>query len=132
MKNIKFVYPFEFIEEETGYFIKSIDIQGVYTKTDEKDYYIAIKMAQEVLGMSIADMIENGEEIPKPSDIKNIKSEYGFLTLITIDINDYIRDNVLVKKTLSIPKWANDLGIRMNLNFSKILTEKILEYTSSK
>ena len=33
----------------------------------------------------------------------------------------------LVKKTLSIPKWANDKGTRLGINFSKVLTESILK-----
>lgn len=30
-----------------------------------------------------------------------------------------------IKKTLTIPKWANDLAVRKGYNFSKILTDAI-------
>ena len=42
-----------------------------------------------------------------------------------VDVEKYIRDTTLVKKTLNIPKWANDLGVRLGINFSKALTDTI-------
>ena len=36
-------------------------------------------------------------------------------------------DNKPVKKTLTIPKWLNDLGIEKKINFSKVLQEALKE-----
>ena len=82
-------------------------------------------MAEEVLGMTLADMLEKGETIPKPSGIKELSCDDGFVTLVMVDVEKYIRDTTLVKKTLNIPKWANDLGVRLGVNFSKALTDTI-------
>ena len=40
---------------------------------------------------------------------------------------ELLKDTNLVKKTLSIPKLANDKGLRLGVNFSKVLTESILK-----
>ena len=36
-------------------------------------------------------------------------------------------DNKLIKKTLTLPKWLNDLGIERKVNFSKLLQEALKE-----
>ena len=125
-KNLNMAFPFIFHKEEDGgYFIECPDIDGVYTGIDEDDIAYGISMAEEVLGMTLADMLEKGETIPKPSGIKELSCDDGFVTLVMVDVEKYIRDTTLVKKTLNIPKWANDLGVRLGINFSKALTDTI-------
>jgi len=58
-------------------------------------------LAEEVLGMTVADLIESGEDIPMPTPIEGIKVENGFVNMITVDVEKYIRDMTLVKKTKS-------------------------------
>ncbi len=121
-------YPFIFHrEDEGGYFIESVDINGAYTGINQDDPALGMLMAQEVLGMTLADMIESGEELPKPTKIDDIDEQNGFVTMIAVNVEDYIRDMSLVKKTLNIPKWANDMGAKMEINFSKVLTDAISE-----
>lgn len=132
-KNLNMAFPFLFHhEEDGGYFIECKDIDGVYTCIDEDDIVCGMKMAEEVLGMTLADMIEKGEIIPKPSPINNLECEDGFVTMIVVDVEKYIRDKTLVIKTLNIPKWANDLGIRLGIDFSKVLTDTISTMAVSK
>ena len=125
-KNLNMAFPFIFHkEDDSGYFIECPDIDGVYTGIDEDDIAYGMSMAEEVLGMTLADMLEKGETIPKPSGIKELSCDDGFVTLVMVDVEKYIRDTTLVKKTLNIPKWANDLGVRLGVNFSKALTDTI-------
>ena len=125
-KNLNMAFPFIFHKEDDGgYFIECPDIDGVYTGIDEDDIAYGMSMAEEVLGMTLADMLEKGEAIPKPSNIKELSCDDGFVTLVMVDGEKYIRDTTLVKKTLNIPKWANDLGVRLGINFSKALTDTI-------
>ena len=125
-RNLNMAFPFIFHKEEAGgYFIECPDIDGVYTGIDEDDIAYGMSMAEEVLGMTLADMLEKGETIPKPSGIKELSCDDGFVTLVMVDVEKYIRDTTLVKKTLNIPKWANDLGVRLGVNFSKALTDTI-------
>ena len=85
-------------------------------------------MAEEVLGFVLSEYVERGIELPEATPIKNVKTKNDeFVTLIKIDLEKFLKDTSLVKKTLSIPKWANDKGTRLGINFSKVLTESILK-----
>lgn len=87
-----------------GYFIDFPDIQGAYTGINETNLSYGIAMAQEVLGMVLADYLENGEKLPTPTPIKQIPvDQQAFTTLISVNVADYLKDKELVKKTLSIP-----------------------------
>ncbi len=102
-------------------------------------------MASEYLGIIVADLIDTQNHVPRPSDINildlkennpfknddDFQLEYdpekSFVTLIYVDINNYLGSQNPVKKTLTIPKWADDLGKKHSLNFSKTLEDAIVE-----
>ena len=50
-------------------------------------------------------------------------------TLVDIDFNRFKAQskNIVVKKTLSIPKYLNELGTNAGINFSQTLTEALKE-----
>ena len=113
-------------EEDGGYFIEFPDIQGAYTGINENDISYGIAMAEEVLGMVLADYIEHGDSLPEPTPINQISIETdSFTTLIRVDVAQYLKDTELIKKTLTIPRWADTLGKRAGINFSVLLTESI-------
>ena len=123
------VYPFVFKKESPKcYFIESVDIKEAYTGINTDDISFGISMAEEVLGLVLSEYVERGIELPKATPIKNVKIKNDeYVTLIRIDLEKFLKDTSLVKKTLSIPKWANDKGTRLGINFSKVLTESILK-----
>ncbi|OTO77402.1 hypothetical protein A5865_001278, partial [Enterococcus sp. 12E11_DIV0728] len=43
-----------------------------------------------------------------------------------VDLSQYLGNNDPIKKTLTIPKWADKLGKDLHLNFSKTLTDAIV------
>lgn len=135
-------YPALFYyNENDGYYVYFPDIEG--SGTQGEDITDAMNMASDYLGIMCADFIETGVELPKISNIKDISLENNFpfsddedfrdyydldksfISLVLVDINEYLQNQELVKKTLSIPKWANDLGNRLGINFSSLLTESI-------
>ncbi|MGG5359294.1 MULTISPECIES: type II toxin-antitoxin system HicB family antitoxin [unclassified Enterococcus] len=125
-------YPAIFHPEEGGgYFIEFPDIQGAYTGINEEDISYGIAMAQEVLGMVLADYMEHEDSFPKPTPINELTYEnHSFATLIRVDVAKYLKDTELIKKTLTIPKWADKLGKRAGINFSVLLTESIANKAS--
>ncbi len=126
MYKLMVAYPFLFHKEKDGgYFIECVDIQGVYTGIDEDDIAYGISMAEEVLGMTLADLIESSEHLPIPSNINALSCDDGFVTMIRVNIEDYLHDTTMVRKSLTIPKWANDFGVRNGINFSKLLTDEL-------
>ncbi|HIB1899787.1 TPA: type II toxin-antitoxin system HicB family antitoxin [Enterococcus faecium] len=129
MNSLRMTYPAIFRREDNGgYFIDFPDIQGAYTGINQDDLGYGVAMAEEVLGMVLSDYVEHGETLPKASNIKDLEVDSNsFATLVSIDLEKYLKDNTLVKKTLTIPQWASDLGNRSGVNFSKLLTEAIVQ-----
>lgn len=136
-------YPalFYYSPEEEGYYICIPDIHGCGTQGDSIND--ALFMASDYLGMMASDVIEDGETLPKPSAINEVSlvddfpfkddeefNDYydfskSFVSLVYVDLLDYLGDRELVEKTVSIPKWSNDLAVKLNLNLSEVLTEAI-------
>ena len=113
------VYPAIFHEED-GYWVEFPDLEGcqTYGSTLEE----TMQLAQEALGLYLATLIENGENIPVPSSIKDISTK-EIASYVAVDINRYIRNNHSVKKTLSIPAWLAKAAEMEHLSLSKILQE---------
>lgn len=122
-------YPAIFTpEEEGGYLIEFPDVQDAYTGIHEEEgVAFGISMAEEVLGLSLAGCIEGDDLTPAPSDINDIiVPAGGFVTMVKIDLEEYLLDGEHVEITLTIPKWVNELGNRCGVNFSKLLTKAII------
>nr|DAV86949.1 MAG TPA: hypothetical protein [Caudoviricetes sp.] len=123
MKNI-YVFPAIFLKEDDGYSVKFPDIDGAFTcgETFEE----ALLMAKDCLELNL-DTIE---EIPKISELDTIKLKKNeYIVMVQADMLSFKKkqDNQLVKKTLSIPKWLNDLGTEKKINFSKLLQEALMK-----
>jgi antitoxin HicB len=118
----KYVYPAIFTEEECGYSVNFPDLESCYTSAENLSD--AIKMAEDVLCLTLYDMEEEGTPIPAATSIKEIKTGNSeFATLIGCDTIEYRKfyDNKAVKKTLTIPSWLNTMAERENVNFSAVL-----------
>ena len=89
--------------------------------TDGETLEEVIENAKDVLKAMLFTMYKNNIEIPKPSRYKAKDEEM----LIYIDIwEEPIKDKAnqqSVKKTLTIPKWLNDLSEEKSINFSSVL-----------
>ncbi|GEE07711.1 UNVERIFIED_CONTAM: type II toxin-antitoxin system HicB family antitoxin [Streptococcus canis] len=142
-------YPALFYYDDTQgetvapYFVTFPDFE--YSATQGEDMADAMAMASEWLGINLADYIENGRDIPKPSDInslslvdnnpfredKNFRLTYdpnkSFISLVMVDVSEYLGSQEPIKKTLTIPRWADTLGRELGLNFSQTLTDAIAD-----
>ncbi|MDN6527120.1 MAG: type II toxin-antitoxin system HicB family antitoxin [Tetragenococcus halophilus] len=128
---------------QAKYFVTFPDFEN--SATQGKNIQDALEMASEYLGIIVADLIDTQNHVPSPSDINildlkendpfknddDFQLEYdpekSFITMIYVDINNYLGSQNPVKKTLTIPKWADDLGKKHSLNFSKTLEDAIVE-----
>ena len=123
MKDI-YIFPAVFLKEEDGYSVSFPDIDGAFTcgKTFEE----ALFMAKDCLELNL----DTVDEIPHVTDIDKIKlNENEYLVMVQADMLNFRKkkDNKPVKKTLTIPKWLNDLGIEKKINFSKVLQDALKE-----
>ena len=122
---MKIVYPACFYKEDDGGFsVQFPDLLGCCTQGD--------KMAEDAALGWLLTSVENNEEIPKASNIKDIKleNENGFVTLLLLDLGSYSQkygSRKSVKKNLTIPFWLNERAEKLNINFSKTLQDALME-----
>lgn len=67
------VYPAIFHEEDEGYWVEFPDLIGCQSSGETIED--AAEMAQEALGLYLASLMEDGTELPKPTDIKDLDQE---------------------------------------------------------
>ena len=126
---MKLVYPAIFYhEKEGGYSVEVPDLLGCVTQGETLEE--TIEMAQDAALGWILTAIEDDEDIPKPSQIEEIKVENNaFKTLLLLDVDQYSEKygtKKSVKKTLTIPEWLNKRAERIGVNFSQVLQESLL------
>ena len=123
----KMFYPAVFHRaEEGGYWITFPDIPECITEGDNMEE--AYNMAVDALGLALTDRIKEKQDLPKASEVDDIKED-GTVVVVQFDLAEYNRkhNNRAVKKTLSIPEWLNEEALTMNINFSQVLQEALLE-----
>lgn len=109
-------------EVEYPYFVEIPAVNGFTEGTSLED---AIKMAEDYIG----SLSLSGKPMPK-SIYTLPKADNGdTVTLVRVDLAKYKRehDNKLVKKTLTIPNYLNELGQEEGINFSAVLTAALKE-----
>lgn len=139
-------YPALFYYDDTDgtgvpYFVTFPDFE--HSGTQGEDMADAMAMASDWLGISLAHYIENGQELPQPSDINTLSlvdddpfkddeelsmtydPSKSFASMVMVNVAEYLGDQEPIKKTLTIPRWADKLGRELGLNFSQTLTEAI-------
>ncbi|MBT9670479.1 type II toxin-antitoxin system HicB family antitoxin [Secundilactobacillus kimchicus] len=103
-----------------------------------------LEKASSYLGTTLANLVEHGKELPEPLEVTALDltrddpfaDDSGFLneadltksfvSLVSVDLKDYLDSDKPIKKTLTIPKWVDAIGKKKKINFSQILTEAIL------
>ncbi|MGD0154331.1 MAG: type II toxin-antitoxin system HicB family antitoxin [Thermacetogeniaceae bacterium] len=126
----KYIFPAVFDPcEEGGYCITFPDLSGIVTEGDTiKESYA---MAKEALELHLWGMEDDDDPIPDPTPPNKIEvPPGGFVSLIEALLPP-IRDkmaNKAINKTLTLPKWLNDLGESRKVNFSHILQDALKNY----
>lgn len=141
-------YPALFYYDDTDganapYFVTFPDFE--HSATQGEDMADAMAMASDWLGINLADYIENGREIPTPTPINTLSlasnnpfqddedidlvydPSKSFISMVMVDVAEYLGSQEPVKKTLTIPRWADTLGRDLGLNFSQTLTDAIAD-----
>ncbi|MDY4078992.1 MAG: type II toxin-antitoxin system HicB family antitoxin [Clostridium sp.] len=117
-----YIYPSIFSFDDDGISVEFPDLEGCFTCGDTTQE--AITNAKEAMGLHLFGMEEDNEIIPAPTDIKNIKIKDNQSIVLIEVYMPIIREainNQSVKKTLTIPRWLNNLAEKNNINFSQLL-----------
>ena len=141
--SMKVIYPVCIFQtkEEYKVFVPDLNTNNTYGKTLEEALY----MAQDLIATYILEDLENVNKnvIPKQSKIEdvNIKDvqKYweiedneiisSFKTLVVVDLDEFAQkwSNKSVRKNLTIPQWLNTKAETLNINFSQVLQEALLQ-----
>lgn len=117
-----YIYPSIFSFDDDGISVEFPDLEGCFTCGDTTQE--AMTNAKEAMGLHLFGMEEDNETIPTPTDIKDIKLEDNQSIVLIEVYMPIIREainNQSVKKTLTIPRWLNNLAEKNNINFSQLL-----------
>ena len=128
----KVFYPAIFhVAEEGGYWVTFPDIPECITEGDDMEE--AYQMAVDALGLALTERRKEGEKLPEVSKVEDIKED-GKIVIIQFDLYEYNKkhNSKAVKKTLSIPAWLNEEAIALNINFSQVLQDALMEKVNAR
>ena len=125
----KLFYPALFHKaEEGGFWITFPDYPECMTQGE--DIRNAYEMAWDALGLAIVSRLESKEALPVPTEPYAIPLDSDtFCVIVAFDLIAYQKrhNSKAVKKTLSIPEWLNEAATDMNINFSQVLQDALLQ-----
>lgn len=101
------------------------DLDCATSGTDDND---ALLSARELLGCVLNGMEEDGEVIPAPtplSDIKMLENERAVLIDVYMPSVRMAQINRSVNRTVTLPAWLNAAALERNINFSQVLQEAL-------
>lgn len=128
-----YVYPAVFTYDKDGIAIEFPDFPGCFSCADNDEE--ALQMAKEALALHISSMEEDGIILPKPtpvSAIKLSKNQTAMLIEVWLPLYREKIKVVSVKKTLTIPRWLNDLAEKHKVNFSQLLQNALKDHLGLK
>ena len=96
-------YPCEISQDEEGYQVQFTDFPEGFTDGDSLEE--AITNARDLLGALLFSYLKHGKDLPSATVPEDSS-----------------------KKTLTIPKWLNDIAEERNVNFSAVLQRGIKEF----
>lgn len=129
MKKVeRYIYPAIFTYEP-GQEIAVVfpDLNCATNGVDDDD---ALLSARELLGCVLNGMEEDGEEIPAPTalcDIKTQENERAVLVDVYMPSIRMAHVNRAVNRTVTLPAWLNAAALEHGINFSQVLQDALKE-----
>ncbi|AXY25654.1 HicB family protein [Suicoccus acidiformans] len=123
-----YLYYAVFSPNDSGYDIEFPDLDGAFTFGDNMSD--ALYMAKDLLEGWLIIAEKEKDPIPEASEPSAINHEPNDLIIpieVDLELAKKKHANTLIKKTLTIPAYLNDLGNQANINFSATLTEALRE-----
>ena len=128
----KLYYPAVFHkseEDDLGYWVEFPDLDGCFS--DGKNLEETYENAKEALGLYLdKDGVVFDYGVKDPSSVEEIMQRYPneVVMLVEYDSVEYAKKykTKYVKKSLTIPEWLNDVAIKEDINFSKVLQEALI------
>lgn len=125
-----FIFPAVFeAGESQAYVVSFPDLPGCFTQGGSLEE--AMRMAKEALELHLYSLEDEGDAIPEPTPPENVKPpDTGFVAPVEafmIPVRDAMA-NKAIRKTVTVPRWLNDLAEAKRANFSGILQTALKQY----
>ena len=127
---MKLVYPAvlkPFSDKSGGFVVEFPDLPGCVT--EGKDLQEAIEMGTDAASGWILEELEEGNDIPAPSEYKKLKvRDNEIVNLMVLDMDSYAEKygEKAIRKNLTIPAWLNTFAEKNSVNFSKVLQDALM------
>lgn len=121
-----YIFPAIFDFADDGIAIDFPDLPGCLPSAHTVED--AVKNAKEAMALHLYNIEIDNEAIPEPTPVKSLKSKDNqaiLLVEVWMPIYRNAIENRAIKKTLTIPKWLNDLAEKESINFSQVLQEAL-------
>ena len=140
---MKVIYPVCIFQTKEEYmaFVPDLDTNNTFGKTLEEALYMAQDLIATYILEDLDDVSKN--KIPKQSniediDLKEVQKNWeiddkdvisSFKTLVLVDLDEFAQkwSNKSVRKNLTIPQWLNTKAESLNINFSQVLLEALMQ-----
>ena len=127
--NDKYLFPAIFTIDDDGVSVELPDLPGCLTCGSNQEE--AFEMVKDALSLHLYGMEQDGDDIPAPSKLNQLKldqNQYSVLVEVWMPVFRDQMANRAIKKTLTIPKWLNDVAEQKHVNFSHILQNALKDY----
>lgn len=124
----RYIYPAILKFEDDSVLVEFPDLKGCITFGEDTEE--ALSSAKEALEGYLYVLERDGLEIPQASKLIDIKLKKNETTILVDVWMPLVKDqeaNRSVKKTLTIPKWLNDIAEQNKINFSHLLQVSLKE-----
>jgi len=133
------MYPAIFYHEKNGHYsVVFPDLNHLATCGDTIQE--ATEMAVDCLAGYLYSEKIDGNDIPQPTPLDKIDihceddddDDYSdddlFVSMISVNVEEYAKTHFekSVRKSLTIPKWLNDMAISRKVNFSMVLQKALM------
>lgn len=129
MKKVeRYFYPAVFTYEQ-GQEI-AVTFPDLHVATSGVNDHDALISARELLGCALYGLEEDGEVIPSPTPLSQIKEhENERSTLIDVYMPSIrmAQVNRSINRTVTLPAWLNAAALERGINFSQVLQEALRE-----
>lgn len=125
----RYIYPAIFSYDDDGITVEFPDLPGVVTCGSDNEE--ALSMSKEALSLHLYGMEEDNDVIPDPTSPNELNvSSNQVVILIDVWMPPFRSEmrNQSVKKTLTIPRWLDDVAKEHNVNYSHLLQNAIKDH----